>query len=77
MRASQCWKTDALVESTKKGSPILLASNSSSHPSGLPSGGATDPARIMKGSTRAGAARTAACRRTCCRRGSHRDAPKA
>ena len=60
VRESQCWKTDALVESTKKGNPMLPASKSSSHPSGLDSGGVTDPVRIMKGSTRAGAARTAA-----------------
>ena len=60
VRDSQCWRTDALVESTKKGSPIVPASNSSSHPSGLPSGGVTDPAWIMKGSTAAGAASTTA-----------------
>ena len=56
VRDSQCWKTDALVERTKKGRPIVPASSSMSHPSGLPSGGrVTDPAWIMKGSTAAGA----------------------
>ena len=77
MRDSQCWNTDALVDSTKNGSPMLPASSRSSHASGLPSGGVAEPAWIMNGSTAAGAMSTAACRTTWCRSCSQRDAASA